>query len=199
MMCGQSTPSGHRHSASRGGGCGHGHGSHGFRGRQRGSDDDTPRGARRARLFGPGDLRLLMLHVLAERPGHGYEVIKAIENLVGGDYSPSPGTIYPTLTLLEDIGSIQAAMVDGDRRQYRITDAGREQLAAQHEALTALLARLGTLRDAAGARRSAPIQRAMQNLKTALHLRFDGGAQSEEQLRRIAEAIDRAAVEIERL
>lgn len=185
----------------RGGGFGPGFGGMGgpggfgdFGGGRRGPDGD----GRRERLLESGDLRLLALHVLRQRPSHGYEVIKAIEDLAGGQYSPSPGTVYPTLAMLEDLGQAELADTSGSRKQYRITAAGEEALAAQQEVLDRVLARLQHLGGAADARRSPAIHRAMHNLKMALHLRFAGEAPSEESLRRIAEAIDRAAVEIER-
>lgn len=156
-------------------------------------------GGRRERMFESGDLRLVVLHVLKQQPSHGYEVIKAIADLVGGDYSPSPGTVYPTLTLLEDLGQATVADTAGGRKQYAITEAGEAHLAEHQATLERLLARLTAVRTAFGARRSPALERAMQNLKLALKLRFDQGEQSEEQLRRIAEVIDRAAVEIERL
>ena len=65
-------------------------------------------GGRRERLFGSGDLKFVVLHLVAQKPAHGYEIIKALSELVGGDYSPSPGTVYPTLAMLEDLGWIAA-------------------------------------------------------------------------------------------
>ena len=59
------------------------------------------RGERGPRVFAPGDLKLLMLSLLAEQPGHGYDLIRQIENLFDGSYTPSPGVIYPTLNFLE--------------------------------------------------------------------------------------------------
>jgi len=157
-------------------------------------------GGRRGRMFDGGDLKLLVLQILSRQPSHGYEVIKAIGEQVGGDYSPSPGTIYPLLTMLEDLGLAEAAATEGSRRQYALTEAGRVHLAEQAEALSRIEARLTHARDQARARRVPDIQRAMENLKTALRLRFDGDTPPDEAtVRQIAEAIDRAAVEIGRL
>ncbi|MFM2346848.1 MAG: hypothetical protein RL654_1601 [Pseudomonadota bacterium] len=151
-------------------------------------------------MFDGADLRLLVLQGLAERPSHGYEVIKAIGERVGGDYSPSPGTIYPLLTMLEDLGLAEAAATEGNRRQYALTEAGRAHLAEQGEALDRLERRLTHTREQARARRVPDIQRAMEHLKMALRLRFDGDVPPDEAaVRRIAEAIDRAAIEIGRL
>jgi DNA-binding PadR family transcriptional regulator len=85
-------------------------------------------GRRRGRVFEQGDLKLVILQLLTEKPRHGYEIIKALEERTGGAYSPSPGVIYPTLTLLEDLGYARAAASEGGRRVYEITQAGREHL-----------------------------------------------------------------------
>ena len=152
------------------------------------------------RVFDHGDLRWVVLGLLAEKPRYGYDIIKELETRVGGDYSPSPGTIYPLLTMLEDLGLAEAAATEGSRRQYALTEAGRVHLAEQAEALSRIEARLTHARDQARARRVPDIQRAMENLKTALRLRFDGDTPPDEAtVRQIAEAIDRAAVEIGRL
>jgi len=75
-----------------------------------------------------GDMKFLILEVLAEGPRHGYDVIMALEEKSGGRYRPSPGSVYPTLTLLEEGGFITGAPADG-KRIYTITDAGRALLA----------------------------------------------------------------------
>src|SRR5689334_10042562 len=81
------------------------------RGERRGGRDEFGRGG--GRFFGPGDLRSLLLWLIGEKPRHGYELIKAVEQLVGGAYSPSPGSVYPILSLLEDMGQIEAASAEG--------------------------------------------------------------------------------------
>ena len=77
-----------------------------------------------ARFFAHGDLRLVILHLIAEKPRHGYEIIKAIEERVGGAYSPSPGTVYPTLTLLEELGHVTVTPGEGTKRLHTITAGG---------------------------------------------------------------------------
>lgn len=178
----------------RGPGGPHGDGFSGFGGR--GGDGREGRGPR---LFAGGDLKLLALDVVRRQPSHGYEVIKAIEQLVGGDYSPSPGTIYPTLTLLEDMGFVRGVEAEGGRRRYEITAEGQAHLDAQREALERLLARLDRGRDAAQARGAPEIRRAMQNLRTALQLRFADGKADPAVVRRVAEILDEAAVAVERI
>jgi DNA-binding PadR family transcriptional regulator len=154
-------------------------------------------GGRGGRLFDYGELRFVLLDMIAETPRHGYELIKAIEERMGGAYSPSPGVIYPTLTLLEEQG-LATASAEGGKRLYAATDAGRELLAANAAALADLAARMQRL----GAGREdgpAPqILRAIENLKTALRLRFARGAIPPERVQAIAAAIDAAAAEAER-
>ena len=81
------------------------------------------------RMFEQGDLKLVVLTLLEEKPRHGYEIIKALEEKTNGMYSPSPGAVYPTLTLLEEIGYARAVDEGGGRKIYEITDEGRKHLA----------------------------------------------------------------------
>jgi len=164
----------------------------------RGSGFGRGEGGGRMRLFGQGDLRLVVLELLQERARHGYEVIKAIEERVGGDYSPSPGVIYPTLTLLAELGHAEVVSQEGDRKQYAITQAGRDFLASQGEALAAINARLDRAGRPGHAMRAPEVQRALLNFRTALHLRLSKGALDTSQIRAITEAIDAAAKAIER-
>src|SRR5215213_5133423 len=81
-------------------------------------------GPGRGRVFGHGDLKFVILNLLAEKPRHGYEIIKELEERFAGTYSPSPGTVYPTLSLLEDLGYATARLEEGNRKVYEITDEG---------------------------------------------------------------------------
>lgn len=155
-------------------------------------------GRGRERLFEHGDLKLVVLNLLEANPSHGYEIIKAIGELAGGDYSPSPGVIYPTLTLLEDIGHVKMTREQDGKKQYGITPEGRLHLEGQRDTLQRILARLTSAGSAADARRAPELQRSMENLKMALHFRLSRGALEAEALRKIAEALDRAAVDVER-
>jgi DNA-binding PadR family transcriptional regulator len=83
-------------------------------------------------MFGRGDLKYALLELLQERPKHGYEMIKELENRAGGFYTPSAGAIYPTLQLLEDRDWVRSATQEG-KKVYTITDAGRQEL-AEHQA-----------------------------------------------------------------
>ena len=87
------------------------------------------RGGRRSRrMFESGELRLVLLKLIADEPRHGYDLIRAIEDLTGGEYAPSPGVVYPTLTLLQDMGLIEEAPGEGPRKPFQVTDEGRAHL-----------------------------------------------------------------------
>lgn len=161
---------------------------HGRRHRHRG-------GPRRGRLFDYGDLRLLLLAMIAEEPSHGYELIKAIEERFGGGYSPSPGVIYPTLSWLDDMGYAVVDAEEGSRKRYRITEEGETFLAANRAEADALLSRSGP---GGRADAPAPVVRAMENLKLALRLRFRQGPIDRDAADKMAAAIDAAAQTVER-
>jgi DNA-binding PadR family transcriptional regulator len=93
------------------------------------------------RRLASGDLQLVLLALLAERPSHGYELIKALEERSGGFYSPSPGMVYPALTWLEEVGYASVA-AEGAKKLYSITDAGRTYLGENREAAEAMLRQL---------------------------------------------------------
>jgi len=98
-------------------------------------------GMRAARMLASGDLQLIVLALLSERPRHGYEIIKAIEEHSSGFYSPSPGVVYPALTYLEEVG-YAASEQEGAKRLYRITEAGAEYLKKNHESVDEMLEQL---------------------------------------------------------
>jgi DNA-binding PadR family transcriptional regulator len=155
------------------------------------------RGGRLGRLFAHGDLHLVVLHLIAEKPRHGYELIKSIEAAVNGAYSPSPGTIYPALALLEEQGWVEAGSAEGGKKLYAITEAGRAYLDANRATVETMLARMAEI----GASRAdvpAPVIRAMENLKLALRMRMERGPLTEDAARAIAEALDRAVADVER-
>ena len=150
------------------------------------------------RFFAHGDLRLVILHLIVEKPRHGYEIIKEIEDQVGGTYSPSPGVVYPTLTLLEELGHATVSHGDGGKKLYAITAEGRAYLDAYRPAVEALLARMHEAGRVHGGGPAPQILRAMENLKLALRLRLSRGPLSNEQINAVTAAIDGAAVSVER-
>jgi DNA-binding PadR family transcriptional regulator len=154
-------------------------------------------GGRSGRLFDHGELRLVVLGLISERPRHGYEIIKEIEDRVSGTYSPSPGVIYPTLTMLEELGHATVTESNGKKR-YAITAEGTADLAANKAGLDHALARMQSINTAHGGGPAPEILRARENLKMALRLREARGPLTEQQVRAIAAALDAAAVAIER-
>ena len=156
------------------------------------------RGGRR-RVFEAGELRLVLLKLIADQPRHGYDLIRAIEEMTHGSYAPSPGVVYPTLTMLEDMGLITAAQMEGTRKAYSVTSDGEAHLAERSEEVEALFARLsdfGTDNRKAG---GAPIKRAVGNLLSALWHRVTREDADEQTLHDIAAILDEAAQKIERL
>ncbi|GJG88968.1 hypothetical protein tb265_41490 [Gemmatimonadetes bacterium T265] len=151
------------------------------------------------RFFAHGDLRLVILHLIAEQPRHGYDLIKAIEERVGGAYSPSPGVIYPTLTLLEDLGYVTVRPDEGAKKSYEITDAGRAFLDANRPTVDALLARMAEAGRAHGGAPAPQLLRAMENLRLALRMRLARGPLGDEQVQALAAALDAAATAVERV
>ncbi|HUO22096.1 MAG TPA: PadR family transcriptional regulator [Caulobacteraceae bacterium] len=179
--------SGHKACAPVGLGRGSGHFGRGFRA--------GPGGGRRGRMFDQGDLRLVILQLISEKPRYGYDIIKAIEEKLSGLYSPSPGVVYPTLTLLEDMGLVEVQSGEG-KKLYAITDQGRDHLKANEAAVQSLLERMQQAGAAYGG--GAPqILRAMENFKAALRLRLARGPLSEDEIKAIAAELDGAASRIE--
>lgn len=158
------------------------------------------RKGRRGRMFAGGELRLLLLRLIADEPRHGYELIKAIEEITGGTYAPSPGTLYPTLSLLADEGAIaENADGDGTRKAFAATDAGKAELTERAEEADALLRRLSELGEEGERRHSPELLRAMMNLGGVLKHRVFAGKPGKETMQAIVDIIDEAAKRIERL
>jgi DNA-binding PadR family transcriptional regulator len=149
-------------------------------------------------MFGSGELRLLLLKLIADEPRHGYQLIKAIEELTEGAYAPSPGVVYPTLSLLADEGAVEEAIGDGPRKAFVITEQGRTELAGKTEEVERIVARL-TERGEGHRRGPSPqVARALGNLMMVLR-----GTKHEEpspdRLNTIVDILDDAAKRIERL
>ncbi|MFM0027940.1 PadR family transcriptional regulator [Paraburkholderia madseniana] len=193
-----------RHDDYRGGGRGGrfgGGGPGGFGG----DGDGFPRG----RKFSSDDLQLLLLSMINAQPSHGYELIKALETRSNGFYSPSPGMVYPALTYLEELGYV-TVQLEGNRKRYELSEAGREYLAINRDRVELMLAKLShiarkmdSVRRAFAGEEPADISEggwlpelseARRALKHAL-LRRDNVPAAEQ--RRIAAILMRAANEIE--
>jgi DNA-binding PadR family transcriptional regulator len=147
-------------------------------------------------MFGHGDLRLVLLSLIAEKPRHGYDLIRAIEEKFGGFYAPSPGAVYPTLTLLEEQDYIAAEAVSGTKKLYQITEAGRAFLDENSVALKGIQSRMDLAAQAFAAH-STPdtVREAIRTLKQALHMRRGPWtAEEAERVRKLIEATARQIV-----
>jgi DNA-binding PadR family transcriptional regulator len=197
----------------------HHRGGHGFS-RFMGGDGFGGPGFRTGRKLGSADLQLLVLGLLAEKPRHGYEIIKALEERSQGFYAPSPGMVYPALTFLEEIGHA-TVVAEGAKKSYHITDEGRAHLEQNRQAVDAIMAQMQQI-----GQRMAQVRRAFagetaesededgespgfgfgfggykglwlarRELKAAMH---DKKFSSAEELERIAMILRKAAEEIRR-
>ena len=157
------------------------------------------RGRRSRRMFEGGELRLVLLKLIADEPRHGYDLIRAIEELTGGEYAPSPGVVYPTLTLLQDMGMIEEAAGEGARKPFQATDEGRKHLDERSDEVEALFERLSDLAPDERPTAGPAIGRAVKNLMTALSHRVGRDGLDEDLLHEIAAILDEAAQRIERI
>ena len=165
------------------------HGSRGMRGR----------GGRRPRVLDGGQLRLVLLTLISERGRHGYDLIREIEGQTGGAYAPSPGVVYPTLTLLLEMDLISEGQTEGPKKQFEITDAGRAHLEEHAVDADAAMSRIAAIAERQSRLEPAPIQRAMDNLKTALNNKLAENGIDKTTILAVAGLVDEAASKIERL
>jgi len=159
---------------------------------------ERERGGRRGRMFDGGELRLVLLKLIADEPRHGYDLIRAIEQLTGGAYAPSPGVVYPTLTLLDEMGLIAEQASEGAKKRFAATEAGRVHLAERAAEVEALIGRLTAIGEHRSRSDHRPIRRAMNNLRYAVKARMMDGVEGET-LHDMAAILDEAAQKIERL
>jgi DNA-binding PadR family transcriptional regulator len=148
----------------------HGDGRDGFEKRPGRERPGRERGGRGPRVFAPGDLKLLLLALVAEQPCHGYDLIRQIEGMFDGAYSPSPGVIYPTLTFLEE-SELISGDAEGGKKRYSVTEAGRLSLSEQAVALDGVRMRIDvSKRSLRGHDRPPEIHEAVHNLRHALQM-----------------------------
>jgi DNA-binding PadR family transcriptional regulator len=150
-------------------------------------------------MFDSGELRLVLLRLIADQPRHGYDLIRAIEELTHGSYAPSPGVIYPTLTMLQDMGLIEETGEAGPRKAYAATADGKAHLEEKAEEVEALMSRLSNIGDGRRKAGGAPIKRAVRNLLSALWNRAMAEDIDEERLHQLAAILDETAQKIERM
>lgn len=146
-------------------------------------------------MFAAGDLRYVILQLISEKPSHGYEIIKSIQERLGGTYAPSPGIVYPMLTMLEEMGWA-SSVTEGTRKLYSITEEGSKALAENKAVVEALFARMDRVRAQYASQRPQQIERAVENLRMALRLKM--GSLTTEQIHAITDILDEATKQIER-
>ena len=177
----------------------HGRGPRGFDERGDGMGHGGPggpggrgRGERAERVFGRGDLPLIVLALIEISPRHGYEIIKAIEERCGGAYAPSPGAVYPTLTLLEEQDHVTSSESASGKKLYTITDLGRAYLDENRAQVDGILARLDMFARVQ-ARNALPerVHQAMHTLKHALLLNKTNWSDAEAE--RVSAVLEQAA------
>ena len=155
--------------------------------------------ARAGRVFEQGDLKYVILRLLAEKPRHGYEIIKELGDRFGGAYAPSPGTVYPTLTMLEDLRYARAMPEEGGRKIYEITDEGRKHLEEHSATVDDIFERIAKFVEGFFDAPMAELKRSMASLGRATFYVASRSPNDPERLAKISEILKRAAAEIEKL
>jgi DNA-binding PadR family transcriptional regulator len=198
----------HNHHHGRGRDCGDHQGWHAMRGGWRRGpfevewsfgDEGRGGGGRRQRVFDGGELRLVLLRLIGDQPRHGYDLIRAIEERTGGAYAPSPGVVYPTLTMLGDMGQIEEAPSDGNRKIFAATAEGRRVLEEKAEEVAMLVDRLSRVGAVRARTDGIAVRRAVHNLKNVLRHKLAHEGVSQETINAAVALIDEAAGKIERL
>jgi DNA-binding PadR family transcriptional regulator len=147
-------------------------------------------------MFESGEVKFVILRLLKEKPRHGYEVIKALEEKLGGYYTPSAGTVYPTLQLLEDEGYVRAVDTEG-KKVYHITPEGEAYLEKHRDLLEEILDRVReTVRDFTGGG-LGEVQGSFMHLAGVTFKRAWRRGPDDPALKRVAEILRKAADEIE--
>lgn len=151
------------------------------------------------RIFEQGDLKYVILRLLEEKPRHGYEIIKELEDRFGGAYSPSPGTVYPTLTMLEDLGYARARADEGGRKAYEITPEGVAYLKEHSATVDSIFERIARFVEGLLDTPMMEVNGAVRRVARATYGTASRHVNDKERLGKIREILDRAAAELEQL
>lgn len=149
-------------------------------------------------VFGKGDLKYVILDLLREQSAHGYELMKALEERFGGFYSPSAGSVYPTLQLLEDLGYVGAVHRDG-KKVYEITEEGRKFLEENRGTVEDIWGRADAGWDPEFAAEIREMWHEVGGIGRMFGHEMRTGGMNREKLRNIREVIARAAREVEEI
>ena len=146
-------------------------------------------------MFGPGDLKLVLLALVEQQPRHGYDLIKAIEAAFGGGYAPSPGVVYPTLSLLADEGLIAGVEDATGKRVFSVTEAGRTWLEENRTAVDGVMQRMAlAARFVSGEQTPEVVREAFHTLRQAVQMK--PGGWSDPETAKVVEALMKAVREI---
>src|ERR1043165_1616836 len=161
----------------------------------------SPRGrsgrGRAGRIFEQGDLKYVILRMLEEKPRHGYEIIKELESRFGGAYAPSPGTVYPTLTMLEDLSYARVVPEDGRKKTYEDTDEGRKHLAEHSGTVNDIFAPIARFVEGFTDSPMMDLNSSFQRLARATFKTATSHIHDKERIDRIRDIIQKAAEDIE--
>lgn len=156
-------------------------------------------GPRRGRVFEQGDLKYVILKLLAEKPRHGYEIIKELEERFGGTYAPSAGTVYPTLALLEDLGYATVTPEEGGKKVYSITAAGEKYLEENKSAVEDIFERIQDFGTSFLSESMMDVNRAFGRLARATYTTVPWQSGDKTIASELKQILERAAQEIEEL
>lgn len=156
----------------------------------------APLRRRGGRVFGRGDLKYIILELLSEGPMHGYEVMRRLQTESGGCYSPSPGSVYPTLQMLEDQGYVVSEAEDG-KRVYRITDEGRAFLEKHSHRVDDIIDRVSEFSERFTGRGMRDVTSSFVRLAQVSCEQALAWASDPEAMERLREILERAAREVE--
>jgi DNA-binding PadR family transcriptional regulator len=156
------------------------------------------KGSRRFRwnLFERGDLKFVILRLVADKPMHGYEVMQALEEESGGGYKASPGSVYPTLQMLEDEGLLTSREEDG-KKIYEITDDGTAYLEEHGDIVDKIFDRVGAFANGFFGKDTRGLTSSFSRLAQSCFEGTFSGRLDEEAIRTITEILDRAREEVE--
>lgn len=147
------------------------------------------------RMFGPGDLRIVALALIEKEPRHGYDLIKAIEAMFGGAYAPSPGVVYPTLSMLADEGLIAGVEDGAGKRIFTLTDAGQAWLNENRTAVDGVMQRMAlAARLVSGEQTPDVVKEALHTLRQAVIMK--PGDWSDVETARVVESLMKAVREV---
>jgi DNA-binding PadR family transcriptional regulator len=169
-----------------------------------GADFWGPKGGRHhrgrmGRIFEQGDLKYVILRLLEEKPRHGYEIIKELEDRFSGAYSPSPGTVYPTLTMLEDLGYAKVSPDESGRKVYSITPEGSAYLAEHSTTVDSIFERIARFVEGFLDEPMMDVNHAFRRVGRAAYGNASRNVNDKARLQQIKEILERAAADLEAL